>query len=331
MVILTLLYSGTAMAQEDVLDEIFKSGNTTKIIDSLLEGFDDYLDSLNQRRSFFSAGITAGTSLFSFEEKNNGLYATERKFLASPFMSYFHRSGFGLTASTYIISDDKKFYPFQYAITPSYDLIKRKYSTGVSFTRYLVKDSLKFYTTPIQQEAFAYFAFKDLWIRPAISVAYGWGSETSYEKRKLKIKKNRSRHSRNATDVVLTERRDESLHDLSVIFSLKKDFSFFDVLNNKDMISLTPVVLINCGTQQYGFNSSYSFTRTSSVKAASLPSNVSITDRSSFSAQTAALIMRASYLSGRFLFQPQLIMDYFIPGEEKQFNTAFSVTAGVSF
>lgn len=327
VMVFLVLFASKSSAQRTSFDDLFINGDTTAVLDSLMKDFEDYLDSVNGRKSFFAASVTAGTSLFSFENSNNTYFTTERKFLFSPSLSYFHKSGFGINTAAYVIKDGKTFNPFQYSISPSFDYLKRKYSTGVSYTRYFVKDSLQFYTTPIQQEAFAYFTYKDFLIKPSISVAYGWGSTTSFEKKKIKIKKNRAKNSR----INVTEIREESLHDLSVVLSVKKDFNFFDVLRERDMISLTPVLLINCGTQQYGFNSSYSYTKSSSLKSGSLPSNVSITDRSSFSPQTAAVIMRASYLSGRVLIQPQIIMDYFIPGTEQQLNTAFSVTAGVTF
>lgn len=327
LIFFLVIFSSRSSAQRSIFDDLFISGDTTAVLDSLMKDFEDYLDSVNGKKSFFAASITAGTSLFSFESSNNTYFTNERKFLFSPSLSYFHKSGFGLSTAAYVMKDGKDFNPFQYSISPSFDHLRKHYSTGISFTRFFVKDSLQFYTTPIQQEAFAYFSYKGFLIKPTISVAYGWGSTTSYEKRKIRIKKKRAKNSR----ISVTEIREESLHDLSVVFSLKKDFNFFDVLHDRDMISLTPVILVNCGTQQYGFNSSYTYSKSSSLKSGSLPSNVSITDRSSFSPQSAAVIMRASYLSGRLLIQPQIIMDYFIPGTEQQFNTAFSVTAGVSF
>ncbi len=328
LMVSSLLLSKRATAQITSWEDLFIGKDTTAVLDSLMRDFDDYLDSINSRRSVFTAGLTTGTSLFSFESSNNAVYTTERKFLISPFAGYFHSSGFGVSGSAYTMIDRGSLVPFQFAISPSYDLLKKRFSTGISYTKFFVKDSLNFYTTPIQQEAFAYFSYKGWFVRPTVSVSYGWGSTTSFEKRRIKIQKNRKK---NARRIDITEKREESLHDLSVVFSVKKDFSFHDVLRKRDMVSLTPVLLVNCGTQQYGFNSSYSYTSTAKVKSGNLPSNVSITDRSTFSPQSAAVIMRASYLCGRFLVQPQFVMDYFIPGTEQQLNAAFSVTAGVSF
>ena len=66
-------------------------------------------------------------------------------------------------------------------------LSRGSFSTGISFSKYISKDSLSFYTTPIQNEFFAYFSYKKWWLRPSISVSYGWGSKTEYEKRKHKL------------------------------------------------------------------------------------------------------------------------------------------------
>ncbi len=323
-----LLFAIETNAQQNSLDDLFKGKDSTKVMDSLMSEFESFLDSMTARKSFFSAGMVAGTAMLSYENSNSVKIDVQKRILFAPMIGYYHKTGFGLTAAAYMVNDKGNFAPYQYNLTPSFDIIRKKFSTGVAFTKSFIKDSLSFYTTPLQQEAFVYFTYKDWLIRPSVSVSYGWGTTTSYRERKLIIQKKRLKQARS---IYIREKNEESIHDLSVNFSLRKDFNFYSLLNGDDMISLTPVVMLNCGTQQYGFNTSYDLSRVNLTRINALPSNSSITDRNSFTAQSAAVILRAAYLYKNFMVQPQFVVDYFIPGTTDQLNSAFSISANVTF
>jgi hypothetical protein len=323
-----LLIAIKTNAQQNSLDDLFKGKDSTKVMDSLMLEFESFLDSMTSRKSFFSAGIVAGTALLSYENSNNVKIDVQKRILFAPSIGYYHKTGFGLTAAAYMVNDKGNFAPYQYNIIPSFDLIKKKYSTGIAFTKSFIKDSLTFYTTPLQQEAFVYFTYKDWIIRPSVSVSYGWGTTTSFREKKVIIQKKRLRQARS---IYIRETNEESINDLSLNFSIRKDFNFYSLLNGDDMLSLTPVMMLNCGTQQYGFNTTYDFSRVDLTRINALPSNNSITDRNSFTAQSAAVILRAAYLYKNFMVQPQFIVDYFIPGTTDQLNSAFSISANVTF
>lgn len=329
-VLLVLISFQQVSAQEGRLDSLFANRDTTAVMDSLMLDFEKFLDSLASPKSFFSLSLGAGTGFFSFENKNSVFLTTRKKLILSPSSGYYHRSGLGISATAFLLHDDGALNLYQAAFSPSYDLIKRKFSTGISYTRYFSKDSLNFYATPIQNEVFAYFTWKKLWLRPSINFAYGWGSKTDYERRRL------IRYSN-----ILSQRRryfveiknEEVVQDFSMTISLRKDFDWYDVLGKSDNITLTPVLMLNSGTQNFGFNTSYSYSF-NAIRANSLPSNSSITDKTGFALQSASLALRCSYLRGRFIIQPQVLFDYFLPelgDDESPLNTVFSVTAGYSF
>ena len=187
-IFLLVFATNQANAQRNRLDSLFMNKDTTSVLDSLMADFDDFLDSLSKPKSFFNITVGAGTGLFSFETKNSAVLTSEKKLILSPSVGYFHKSGFGFSATGYLINDSSKLNFYQYVLTPSFDIIKRKFSLGISFSRYISKDSLSFYTTPIQNEIFTYFTYKNWWLRPSISLSYGWGSETEYEKREAKLR-----------------------------------------------------------------------------------------------------------------------------------------------
>lgn len=327
-IFLLVFATNQANAQRNRLDSLFMNKDTTSVLDSLMADFDDFLDSLSKPKSFFNITVGAGTGLFSFETKNSAVLTSEKKLILSPSVGYFHKSGFGFSATGYLINDSSKLNFYQYVLTPSFDIIKRKFSLGISFSRYISKDSLSFYTTPIQNEIFTYFTYKNWWLRPSISLSYGWGSETEYEKREAKLRK---RLLRGGYQYYITVANKQTISDFSLTLSLRKDFNWYDVLSKRDNITFTPVVLFNSGTQNFGFNTSYTYTLPSAIRVNSTPSNSKVNERTDFAPQSLSMVLRTSYLKGKFILQPQVLFDYYLPQGEDKFNTVFSVTAGVSF
>lgn len=327
LLFLFLVIQRHSNAQTGKLDSLFASSDTTAVLDSLMKDFDQFLDSITAPKSFFNIGIGVGNGSFSFENKSSIQFVTKNKLIFSPTIGYFHKSGLGLSLTAFALYDSSKLNLYQYAISPSYDLIRRGFSTGISYTHYVHKDSLDFYVTPIQHELFAYFSYKKWWLRPTVSVGYGWGSHAEYEKRKLS-RLARLLTLRNRRNITI--RNEESVRDFSLTISLRKDFDWYDVIGKNDNITFTPVILLNSGTQNFGFNTSYTYSF-SAIRANSLPGNQQISESTAFAAQSASIVLRGSYLKGKFLVQPQVLFDYYLQGSSDQFNTVFSITAGLSF
>ncbi|HUP11962.1 MAG TPA: hypothetical protein VM187_07120 [Niastella sp.] len=309
------------------LDSLFIKGDTTAILDSLLKDFNLYLDSLVGRKSFFIINTAIGTGFFSFNDKNTVTINTEKKLIVSPSVGYYHKSGLGLSAAGYsLLNEGMNFY--QYSLSPSFDVIKKRFSTGIAYTRYLTKDSLDFYTTPIQNEVFAYLSYKKWWVRPTLSLSYGWGSKEEYEKREIvrRIRLLRDRYYVNVKNVT-------SVRDFSATISVRKDIDWYSVLTKADNITLTPIAMLNAGTQNYGFNTSYSY-NFSPVRTNSLPSNSEISDNTQFALQSTCFALRGSYLKGSFLLQSQVLFDYFLQDlndAASKLSTVYSITAGINF
>jgi hypothetical protein len=329
LTVLLIFMSCQAICQGK-LDSLFANRDTTAVMDSLFKDLDKFLDSLTAPKSFFSLNMGVGTGFFSFENKNSAFLSTRKKLIISPSAGYYHKTGLGLSATAFIMPDDGNMNVYQFALSPSYDLIRKKFSTGISYTRYFSKDSLNFYATPIQNELFIYFTWKKLWVRPSVNFSFGWGSNTEYEKRRLRrYGVILSRPDRYFVDI----KNQETVQDFSISFSLRKDFDWYDVFGKNDNISFTPVVLLNSGTQNFGFNTSYSY-RFNAIRTNSLPSNREITDKTGFALQSASLALRGSYLKGRFIIQPQVLFDLYLlnlDAEESPLNTVYSITAGWSF
>src|ERR1700730_13494125 len=315
-------------AHQSKLDSLFARGDSTAIMDSLLKDFGDFLDSLSKPRSFFSVSAGIGNGYFSFENKNSVFLTSAQKLIFSPSAAYYHKSGLGITTTGFFLLDAGNSQFYQLAITPSYDLVgNKKIGAGLAFTRYFEKDSLPFYTTPIGNELFGYFTFKKWWLRPTVSLNYGWGSNTDYQQKQTLIwRECLQRYERGFVYI----KNKESVQDFATVFSLKHDFDFYDVLVKGDGFSFTPVVLFTAATQSFGFNTSYQYSF-NVIRANFLPSNQNISDKSAYRPQSVSLILRSDYNLQKFFVMPQVLFDYYLPQTDKHLNIAYSITTGFNF
>jgi hypothetical protein len=328
----------TLSAQSNRPDSAIATDKKPAITDDDLDDLDDitlddlesFLDSILSPRSYFLGSLQLAKGYYNYESKSTYLLETEKKLTYSPVFGYFHKSGFGINASGYIIEEGKKLNLFQAAFGPSYDFLKNKdYAGGVAYTRYFTKDSLSFYTSPLQNELYGYFTWRKLWFKPSVSVSYGWGSRSDYFEREDQI--NSLRLRRNGFTRINTT---ESIKDLSVVASVRHDFYWLDVLGKNDHIRITPQLIFTSGTQQFGFNQTANTYATTIRTGANILFNSEsslLTDQTKFQPLSLALFLRTEYSFGKFFIQPQFIMDYYFPATEHNFNTVFTLNAGVMF
>lgn len=317
-----------AAAAQSRIDSLFLNKDSTAVLDSIMRDFSKYMDSMSKPTSFFTVSVGIGTGYFSYENKSSFVFTTDKKPLISPSIGYYHKSGLGVTGSGFMVLDGNNTSFYQFALGGSYDYMRSKtISTGISFTKYFSKDSLPFYTTPIQQEAFAYLSVKKWKLRPSLSVSYGWGSKKEYEEKQILLWNRWLQRSQRG---YITIKNEESVHDLAMILSLKYNFMWFEIFHKEDAVMLTPVVMFTGGTQRFGFNTSYQ-SPSSVIRNNFLPSNQQITEQTGFGAQSVSFILRADYSIGKFFVMPQLLMDYYLPEADDRFTMAYSLVAGINF
>lgn len=59
--------------------------------------------------------------------------------------------------------------------------------------------------------------------------------------------------------------------------------------------------------------------------------NMYLDDKTIFQPLSLTAFMKAEYSIGKVFLQPQLMLDYYFPAEEKNFTTAVLLNAGVIF
>jgi hypothetical protein len=316
----------SAIAQRKEIATIDTSIN----YDDLFRDFDAFMDSILSPNSYFLASISMSKGYYNFESKSSSLIVPTKKLTYSPTLGYYNKSGIGITTTGYIINDETNTNFYQLSIAPSFDYLKnKKFATGFSYTRFMTKDSLPFYTTPLLNELYAYFTYRKTWIRPTLALSYGWGSRSDYLKREVII--NDFRLRRRGFIYIKTK---ESVKDFSMMLSARHDFYWLDVFSNKDHIRLSPQFIFTSGTQKFGFNQSYNtygtVIRTSSNVLYNTE-NVFLDDQLKFQPLSLSLYLRGEYSIGRFFIQPQIILDYYFPSKTGNFASLFSINAGLMF
>src|SRR5436853_166313 len=157
--------------------------------DALFDEMKSFIDSISSPHSYTLAAMMFNKGYYTYQTKDEvSQLQTAMRTTFTPTVGYYHKSGLGVTGLASFVDDDKRFTFYQLAVTPSFDYLgNKKFSTGVSYTRYFTKDSLPFYTSPLQNELSAYFTYRKFWFKPTVAVSYGWGNRSDYTERETFI------------------------------------------------------------------------------------------------------------------------------------------------
>lgn len=304
--------------------------DTTLNYEELFQDFDAFMDSILSPHSYFLANLSMSKAYYNFERKNTSAIEASKKLTYSPTVGYYHKNGLGITATGYIVDDEVNMNFYQGSISPSYDyLADKKLATGIAYTKFITKDSLPFYTTPLQNELYAYFTYRKWWFRPTVAMSYGWGSRTDYIRREELIQDLRLR--RRGFTYVNTE---ESISDFSLTASVRHDFYWLDVIGDRDHIRFTPQLTFTSGTQKFGFNQSSSTFATLIRNNSNVlynTENVYLDDQLKYQPLSLTLFVRGEYSIGKFFVQPQFTLDYYFPATTNNFTSFFSINIGCMF
>lgn len=328
--LLGLFIALSSSAQKPVKPADIDTSFTDLDYEELFDELDLLLDSLTAPRSFALFNIGIGHNYFNYQSKSSYLLEATRKLTYSPSLAYYSKTGFGISANTVIVNDEVHLNPYQFNITGSYDYLRNnKFLTGIALTHFFTKDSLPFYTSPLKNEIYSYFSYRQSWVKPSVAVSYGWGSRSAYEEREEYITSLRL-----ATNGFTRVDTRESINDFTVAGSVRHDFYWLDVLGKKDYFRVTPQIVFTSGTQKFGFNqmsSTYAVLPRTGANVLYSSDHVHLDDQLYFQPLSLSAYLKAEYSIGKFYLQPQLILDYYFPALEKNFTTVVLMNAGVIF
>ncbi len=311
-----------------VLDKKSLDIDTTIDYEELFRDFESFMDSILMPQSFFMPSLSIGRGYFNFDSKTTEVMQSTAKLTYSPMLSWYQKSGIGLSIAGYMVHDEQSLNMYQFSITPSFDYLQnRDFAAGILYSRYFSKDDLPFYTSPLNNEVYGYFTYRKWWMRPMIAVSYGWGSRSEYQEREEQIQSLRLR-PRGFTYINTTE----SVSDFSILTSVRHDFYWLDVLGHNDHIRLTPQLNLTSGTQKFGFNqksNTYATTWMNGTNVLYSTENLYLDDQLDFQPLSLTFFLRGEYSFGKFFVQPQMMLDYYFPATSKNFTSLFSINFGL--
>lgn len=315
--------SVSAQQEEPAID-------STAYYEDLFSELEDFLDSITAPRTMTIVNVGASNKFLNYASSEDFQLQATRKLTITPSVGYYNKNGLGVSAAGIMLNDENKINLFQYILTGSYDYLKHlNFITGIAYTRYITKDSLPFYTSPLKNEASVYFLYKDSWFKPAISASYGWGSRNDVEEREEYITSLRLRPN----GWTRTDSR-ESISDFSVMASVRHDFYWLRVAGDRSAFKLSPQILFTSGTQRFGFNqtsNTYSGSKFGGVNILTNSENIYLDDQLFFQPLSLAAMLKAELSLGKFYVQPQAVIDYYFPASEKNVTTILSLNTGFVF
>lgn len=334
---LSFLISTSLWAQQPKKNDTTMDIDTTINYDEFFSVLDDFIDSLYAPRSFTVANIAIGNNYYNYTNTTHTEIDVINKVAFHPSIAYYHKSGWGISASASMVNSNGQYNPYQYAVSGSYDYIKnRKWAAGAAFTHFFTKKELPFYTSPLRHQAGAYITYRKAWIKPMLSVNYGWGNRTDYQKSEehiklLKRKKQKPlRNVTNTTIITLQER----INDFSVTASARHDFYWLHIINDKDYARLTPQITLTSGTQKFGFNAesnSYISSNATDINILYDAKNANLNSTTSFRPLAVTAFVKTEYAIGKFFVQPQVMIDYYIPASSDNITAAYAINTGLIF
>lgn len=326
---LCVLASNFLCAQDQGLDTLALRAELSSMKnDSLLNELRSMLDSAGRNQSFFSINISASNRLFS--TKNNAFNSQQSNaavIAILPSVSYIHKSGLGFSATGYVRGIDATPSLYQMALSPSYDHIGEKSMFGVSYTYYNKNEQLSTAVTPYDHEVYAYVLHRKSWLRP--SLALGWAEGQYQDVSTIPIRLNGNYYWIKDTSNVM-------LNDLSVTASISHSFSFSEVFGKKDMLLIVPQLSLIGGMQSYSTlsRSTVLGTKLREIELERIRKlyNVSSTDVSSFTLQTAAFSTNFSWYRKAFSISAGYFFAYYFDSSISN-RTAhiFNLSTGLTF
>jgi hypothetical protein len=307
-----------------------KTVDSLAYYDDLFNELDAFIDSITAPRNMVLVNIGVGGNFLNYQSGSDIGLDSRRKIVIAPSVGYYHKNGLGITGASTIVHDGTRMNPYQFLISGSYDYLgNQEFITGVSATHFFTKDLLPFYTSPLKNEVNGYFTYKGWWVKPSVSVSYGWGSRSDYEEREEYIT---SLRLRPAGYTQINTR--ESINDFSIMTSARHDFYWLDLLGKDYVLRLTPQLMFVSGTQKFGFNqtsSTYTAAKMNGKRVLFDSDNVYLDDSVAFQPLSLTAFLKSELSFGKFFVQPQLALDYYFPAKERNLSAGFGFNAGLIF
>lgn len=324
--LVTFFIFSNAFAQKDSTDK--------QIMDSLIKN-DEFLKMLNdfdKPFSYVQVSAAIGNTLLNGEHLAIKPLQNANTIVFTPSAGYFHKSGFGISVSGYLLNENQKTNFYQYSVSPSYQYTKSKVINALaSYTHYFIKDEYNAASSPIQNDFYGSLFLKKPFIRPGISVGYSSGKSYEIIKIDTVLKIQNQNRRINYTDSV-----NILLKSFSLSGALKHDFEFYNLFSpDDDGLRFTPELLLNTGINVYKIkhNSTLSdFNAFTRKKLKKIRHFFTQSENQKWQIQSMGLDLDLNYVIGKFNFEPDLYLDYYLPKTtDERFTQIYNFNIGMTF
>ena len=320
IVLLLVFYSG--LAQKTTVTEAEKA-----TLDSMLKD-DEFINMLKTAlspKSYFLVSAGIGNSYFSAKNKELNASQLENKLIITPAVAYFNKSGLAITASAFMASFNGKTNFYQFSLSPSYNLTNnRNIEATISFTHMFTRSGYEKYASPIQNDFYGNIYLKKPWLQPGLSLGLSGGRSTDYIKVDTVL---------NGIRRIFTDTAKTHLTAFSMNVFVQHEFEYYELLSKKDGISITPQILLNAGSQKFTVVHTNPFITKLKSRNSVRFKNLGVkSDKSSFGIQSLAFNLDINYVIGKFGFEPQVYLDYYLPETtDQKFTSVYSFVISYAF
>ena len=302
------------------LSSIAQKKHTNKAdMDSLKQGGD-----MEKPTSYVRISAGVGNQLLSLSNKALNAQQVSNKVVFTPSLGYYHKSGFGISATGYLLSDSTTSGLYQTALTPSYEYDGDNLSSGISYTRYIVKNKYGGAIAPIQNDIYANLLFKKPWLRPGVAIGISNGV---YKEINLVTVNLPGIGLRSFIDTATTK-----TNAFTLIGMLEHTFEMGGLMSADDYLSFTPAIMLNAGSSKVVTTHQNRFTPNVQDNKRKFRGGTGQPDVIPFGIQSIGANFNFAYSIGKFTFEPQLYLDYYLhDSDTNKFTQVYNIVFAFMF
>jgi hypothetical protein len=159
------------------------------------------------------------------------------------------------------------------------------------------------------------------WLQPGIALGFADGE---YKEINIETVNIPGRGRRTFPDTAITK-----LQTFTVVGTVEHTF-YLSGLKEKGNLIFTPTVMVNAGESKFEVTHRNVYSAAIQRRRRNILRNQ--TEITSFTLQSLGLNFQFNYAIGKFNFQPQLYLDYYLPEtEEKRLNELYNFNIGFTF
>jgi hypothetical protein len=287
----------------------------------------------NDTASSSSIEVNLGITNSAFSQHSSALSANElaQKMFFVPAVSYYHKSGLGLTVNSYFDFESGAKNPFQYSISPNYDYTKNKnFAIGGSYNYYFGRDAASKYSSPYQHEIYGYYTNKQGWLNWGLAIDFATGkSTTNYSKDSTVTSAAGIQRT-----IKLAATANSKTTDFIMSPTIGHEFKFNGIISDDDSLTIKPTFMLNVATGKYSATYSGNVNSFALTQLKAKKRNVkalSGTENTPLQFQSVAFETNVTYQIGNFSLIPDLYLEYFLPKHESRFNYIYTINVAYSF